>query len=113
MQRTVGAVEAVKLPRSIAPDSCIQAIGGNRKADRAGQLSAQSLLSLFCWAKTGMTGEEAHKASVRAFDRILPIAFTRAEAVLDRGQARTARYASGNVEEEFERMVEGIGKKGL
>jgi len=47
-----------------------------------GRVRAQSVLWLFCWAKTGMNSEEARQVSAQIFDEILPITFAKFDAVL-------------------------------
>lgn len=102
MHLIVPADEAIKQLLSIPHSTCTKAIDHHWRVDRDGNVRAQSVLWLFCWAKTGMNSEPAREASVSVFNNILPRSFADLDAVLDHEYARKARYSSQNIEEELD-----------
>ena len=108
MHLRVSAEEARRQVLSIPHKSCAKGIVDHWKVDQDGTVRAQSVLWLFCWAKTGMNSEQARQASVRVFDTILPISFADLDAVLDHTFARESRYTSRDIEDEFKHIVEQI-----
>lgn len=102
MHLIVPAEEAKKQLLSIPHKTCTKAIDDHWKVDRDGEVRAQSLAWLFCWAKTGMNCEPARQASVRVFNNILSPGFADLDARLDHEYARQARYSSQNIEDEFD-----------
>lgn len=105
MYLNVTVEEARKKLLSIPHSTCTKAIDEHWKVDGNGKVRAQSVLWLFCWAKTGMNSEQARQASVRVFDNILPRSFADLDAVLDHEYAREARYSLRNIEDEFELRI--------
>uniref|UniRef100_A0A7V4XU88 Uncharacterized protein n=1 Tax=Acidobacterium capsulatum TaxID=33075 RepID=A0A7V4XU88_9BACT len=105
MYLRVTAEEARKRLLSIPHSTCTKAIDEHWKVDQDGKVRAQSVLWLFCWAKTGMNSEEARRSSVLVFDTILSRSFASLDAVLDHQYARKARYSSGDIEDEFETRI--------
>ncbi len=101
----VSTDEAEKQLRSIPHRRCLQGMTTRWKINEDRTAPAQSVLWLFCWAKTGQGSEQARLASVRALDNILSKSFLELDAVLDHEYARKARYLSHDIEEEFERRV--------
>jgi len=97
---------------SIPHNTCAKAIDDHWKVDRDGKVRAQSVLWLFCWAKTGMNSELARQASVRVLNNILPRGFADLDALLDHEYAREARYSSRNIEDELELMIGQIQPTG-
>ncbi|SRR5712692_3442026 len=106
MHLTKSVEDARKLVFSIPHKACAKAIGTHWKVAPDGKVRAQSVFWLFCWAKTGMSSENARQVSVRVFDEILPITFTEFDAAVDHGHAREARYAARNVEHELEELLD-------
>jgi hypothetical protein len=97
--------DARKLVLSIPHKTCTRAIAENWKVGPDGRVRAQSVLWLFCWAKTGMNSEHARQGAIRAFDDILPISFAEFDAAVDHQYARVSRYASHNIEHELEDIL--------
>jgi hypothetical protein len=70
-----------------------------------GTVTAQSVLWLFCWGKTGMNSENARRVAVQVFDEIMPISFIQLDALVVHEYARRSRYASHNIENELEQIL--------
>lgn len=102
MNLTVPAEEAMKQLLSIPHSTCTKAINDHWRVNSDGRVRAQSVLWLFCWAKTGMNSEPARQASVRVFNNILPRSFADLDAVLDHAYARKARYSSQAIDEDLD-----------
>jgi hypothetical protein len=111
MHLRVSVEEARRQVVSIPHKSCVKAADDNWKVDRHGSVRAQSVLWLFCWAKTGMNSEQARQVSVRVFDQILPVRFVDLDAVLEHTYARESRYASRDIEDEFKHIIERINSQ--
>jgi hypothetical protein len=106
MYLTKSADEARKLVLSIPHTTCTRAIDENWKVANNGRIRAQSVLWLYCWAKTGMGSEPALRGSVRVFNEVLPIRFVDFDAIPGIHEyARRQRYASGDIEHDFERLI--------
>jgi hypothetical protein len=105
MHLIVPSDEARKQLLSIPHSTCTKAIDDHWKVDRDGNVRAQSVFWLFCWAKTGMNSELARHASVRVLNNILPRSFADLDAVIDHEYAREARYSSRNIEDELELRI--------
>ncbi len=101
----VSTDEAEKQLRSIPHRRCLQGITTRWKVSKDGTVPAQSVLWLFCWAKTGQGSDQARLTSVRALDNILSKSFLELDAVLDHEYARKSRYLSRDIEKEFERRI--------
>jgi hypothetical protein len=101
------AEDAQKLVLSIPHETCSNAVDYRWKVNPDGTVRAQSVLWLFCWAKTGMNSEDARQAAVRVFNDILPISFAQFDTAVDHKYARKARYMSGNIEDELEQLLAG------
>ncbi len=97
--------DARKQLLSIPHNTCTKGIDKHWKVDRNGEVRAQSVLWLFCWAKTGMNSEHAREASVRVFNNILPWSFADFDAAMDHKYAQKARYSPRNIEDEFELRI--------
>jgi hypothetical protein len=101
--------EARKLVLSIPHKTCARAIEENWKVGPDGSVRAQSVLWLFCWAKTGMNSEHARKVALRVFDEIMPIAFAEFDAAVDHQYARISRYAAHSIETELGDILSAHG----
>lgn len=66
-----------------------------------GQVRAQSLLWLFCWAKTGQNSETVAEQARQAFEPLFGRPYAWFEARISHEYARSARYASGDLEAEL------------
>jgi hypothetical protein len=105
MYVTKSADEVDRLLRDIPHKTCTNAIDKYWKVGQDGRVRAQSVLWLFCWAKTGMGSEAARMQSVEVFNKVLPTRFEELDAVLDHDYARRARYLEGDIEETFGRAI--------
>jgi len=97
--------EARKMVLSIPHTTCNRAVAENWSVEPDGRVRAQSVLWLFCWAKTGMNSAHARQVSIRIFDEILPISFADFDAAVDHEYARSSRYASHDIEHELEDLL--------
>ena len=86
--------ESKRQLRSIPHQTCFKAIDKHWMMNEDGTIKAQSVLWLFCWAKTGQSSDHARQVAAHVFDNILPISFAKLDAVLDHEYARKKR-ASG------------------
>jgi hypothetical protein len=68
-------------------------------ADR--QVRAQSILWLFCWAKTGQNSETAAEQARQAFQTLFGRPYAWFEARIPHEYARSGRYATGDLEAEL------------
>jgi hypothetical protein len=109
----IPAAEARKKLAGLRHGVFNQGVENHWKTNDDGSVRAQSVLWLFCWAKTGMGSKKAREHAERAFDTILPIPFKELDAVLDHEYARKARYSNHNIEDEFNRKLNGKTKKEL
>jgi len=100
--------EARKLLLSIPHKTCARAISENWEVGQDGRVQAQSVLWLFCWAKTGMNSEHARQVAIRVFDEILPIGFAKFDAAVDHQYARKSRYVAHCIEHELENILSRI-----
>jgi len=105
--------EARKHLLAIPHSTCQKGVDRHWRVNGERKVTAQSVLWLFCWAKTGQNSEAARLASVRAFDSILPVRFADLNHTIDHGYARGARYSLGDIEEEFEQKLGKLGTGGL
>jgi hypothetical protein len=105
MQLRKSTDETRKLVLSIPHKTCARAFEENWKVGPNGTVRAQSVLWLFCWAKTGMNSEYARQAAMRVFDEILEVSFAQFNAAVDHEYARKARYASHDIEIELEEIL--------
>jgi hypothetical protein len=105
MRLTVSCDEARKLILSIPHKTCAAAIDHHWSVASDGTVRAQSVLWLFCWAKTGMTSEEARQASVRVFNTIFPISFVQFSEAVSHEYARKARYSNGDIDDELKQLL--------
>jgi hypothetical protein len=94
--------EAKRLILSIPHKTCAKAMEGHWKVDASGDVLAQGVLWLFCWAKTGMSSEDARIVAAQVFDKMMPTSFAQFDAVVDHEYARECRYTSRDIELELE-----------
>ena len=90
---------------SIPHKTCAKAAADHWKVSLDGTVRAQSVLWLYCWAKTGMNSEEVRQVAAQVFDEILPIRFTDFDAVVDHAYARERRYTCVDIEEELGKVL--------
>jgi len=108
MKLNVSMEESKRQLRSIPHQTCLKAIDRHWVAKEDGTIQAQSILWLFCWAKTGQTSDHARQAAARVFDAILPVAFAKLNAVLDHRYARKMRASGRDIEKEFEQLIRPV-----
>ena len=113
MRLKTSSENAHKLLLSIPHHSCTKAIDNCWKINPDGRVAAQGVLWLFCWGKTGMNSENARRVAVKVFDEIMPISFTKLDALVDHEYARRARYASHNIENELKQILAKHGVRVL
>ena len=102
MRLDTTAERANALVASIPHKSCTKAIPTHWIIRSDGSVSAQAVLWLFCWAKTGMNSEDARTHALHAFNEILPVRFSDLDLLVDHAWARTMRYATGDIEADFD-----------
>ena len=93
---------------SIPHRACSKAVADHWEVSLDGIAQAQSVLWLYCWAKTGMNSESARRIAAQVFDEILPISFAQFDAVVDHAYARQRRYSSGDIEKELGEILARI-----
>jgi hypothetical protein len=104
MRLNLSNIEAVQLLESIPHKTCRRAIPTHWLTIGC-HSTAQSVLWLFCWAKTGMNSPEAANVSRDIFNRLLPISFADFDARVSHEYARINRYTAGDIERELAEML--------
>jgi hypothetical protein len=94
MQLLVSNAEAKRLVESIPHNTCVDASAIHWTVSDQGNASAQSVLWLFCWAKTGMGSRRAADAARVVFEQLFPVKFTEFDARVDHQYARDNRYSA-------------------
>jgi hypothetical protein len=97
--------EALAFLEGIDNEKLRKALPDNWHYYENGYVCAQSVLWLFCWAKTGMGKQETAEEAQAVFDAILPFTYNFMESRLDHEWARKKRYATGNIELELEGKI--------
>lgn len=105
MRLNVPNYEALQLLESVPHKTCRRAIQTHWRTTQAGDVAAQSVLWLFCWAKTGMNSPEAAAVSRELFDRLFPVSFSDFDSRVPHNYARTNRYPVGDIEGELAEML--------
>lgn len=96
--------EALMRLRSVPHETFHKAMG-RWHVDNSGNVRAQSVCWLFCWAKTGMGSDYAAAASQHVFNDILNITYERFDALVGHQWALYNRYKAHNIEAALERML--------
>lgn len=102
MQLNTTAEEAKRLILSIPHKTCAKAIEDHWKVDANRRVRAQSVLWLFCWAKTGMNSEDARIVAAQVFDQVMSLSFAQFDAVVDHEYARECRYTPRDIDQELQ-----------
>lgn len=97
--------EAERLIDSINNKKFLRAKEANWVVDENGNVRAQSILWLYCWAKTGMGSKGSAIRAQEVFDALFPFRYALLDARIDHEWARKMRYSSENIEEELDRLV--------
>lgn len=71
------------------------------------EVRAQTILWLFCWAKTGLNSEQTAQDVRQAFNQIFDRPYAWLEAHIPHDYARKARYAVGDIEADFRAKLSG------
>jgi hypothetical protein len=90
---------------SIPHKTCAKALADHWRVRPDGSVATQSILWLFCWAKTGMNSAEARLVAAQVFDQLLPIAFNDCDRAIDHEYARKYRYSQLDIDLTFERLL--------
>lgn len=69
------------------------------------QVKAQTVLWLFCWAKTGMNSERTAQEIRIAFNQIFDHQYEWLDEHISHEYARKERYATGDIEEDFANLL--------
>jgi hypothetical protein len=105
MRLTVDPSKAIALLSSIPHATCHAGIQTRWRVDGNSNATAESVLWLYCWAKTGQGSDSARLVSTEVFDQIFPVSFAQFDKCLnDHEWARRNRYtetAQKNVEQEL------------
>lgn len=101
MQLLVSNAEAKRLVESIPHNTCVDASALHWSVSDQGNANAQSVLWLFCWAKTGMGSRRAADAAKAVFDQLFPVKFGEFDARVDHEYARDNRYSEFDLEAEL------------
>jgi hypothetical protein len=105
MRLMVSPSHAMTLLGQIAHATCQKGTQTHWRLDASGDATAESVLWLYCWAKTGQGSEKARVASVQVFDQIFSVGFIEFDRCInDHEWARQNRYkkvGQRNLEQEF------------
>jgi hypothetical protein len=101
MQLLVSNAEALRLIESIPHAACVEGSVNNWNVSDQGNATAQSVLWLFCWGKTGMGSRTAARRAREVFDQLFPVKFDVFDARVDHQYARDNRYSDFNLEAEL------------
>jgi hypothetical protein len=98
MKLKIAPAEARSLLYSIPHDICKTGVEPRWKVNEDGDVPAQSVLWLFCGAKTGMGSNQAAHAATRVFDNLFSVRYDKFDLAVDHARARRMRYAVGDIE---------------
>lgn len=110
MKLKIPTQQAVNLLYTIPHRSCRKAIPEHWCVDEDGEVTAQSVCWLFCWAKTGMNSPEAAIVSREVFDQLLPLTFVQFDQCVPHEIARTIRYTAGDCESQLTAMLAAVNR---
>ena|ERR1022692_3304464 len=101
MRLLVSNEEAEQLIGTIPHRTCVDASRNHWIVSDQGDARAQSVLWLFCWAKTGMGNRKAERAARDVFDRLFAMKFSAFDDRIDHQYARDHRYSEFDLEAEL------------
>jgi hypothetical protein len=110
MKLNTTRAHALDLVSLIPHKTCANAIQEHWVVSDDGAVRPQSVLWLFCWAKTGMNSESARTEALRVFDEVLPIRFAALDRVVEHKYARDNRYTARDIQKEFEAKIRQLGE---
>ena len=106
VQLKIDKADAEAWIQSVQNDKFKDAIKKNWLVDDQGQVIAQSILWLYCWAVTGMGSIDTALEVQEAFDHIFPFTYNFFKSKVDHDWARENRYATRNIESELKALLE-------
>lgn len=90
--------DALKELHSLNNKKYLKGLNEHWHQDENRRVIAQSVCWLFCWAKSGMSSDNAASESRRIFDTILDVKFSEFDKKVDHEWARAARYRKEDIE---------------
>lgn len=102
--------EALKALQSVPHKTFQNAIFTYWHVDAKGNVSPQSVLWLFCWAKDGMGSEAVREKSQKAFNELLEIPYEEFDHKIPHEWARQKRYSPEDLEAELDAVLSGTKK---
>jgi len=107
----VSPEEALRLLQQVPHDNFLKTLDSRWQVDDAGNVKAQSIYWLFCWAKTGNSSLDAAEACRSVFNKIFDktkynMTYNWFDSKIDHEWAQKARYKPGNIEFDFQRRLE-------
>jgi hypothetical protein len=102
MKLKVSPEQAYRRLAAIAHTRFQQALPRYWHVDGQGRLQAQTILWLYCWAKTGLNSEQTAQDVRNAMNAIFDHPYAWLETRIAHDYARKARYATGDIEAEFQ-----------
>jgi hypothetical protein len=93
LKNTTSPSRVLQLLGSIPHATCQSAVGNHWIVAGIDHVRAQSVLWLFCWAKTGQGSERARLAAVEASNEIFSVPFDRFDKYIAHDWARKYRYS--------------------
>lgn len=100
--------QALQALSTIRHDHCQQSISAHWHLDNDGNVRAQSILWLFCWAATGQRSEKAAQDAEEAFDLIFDHSYEWLSRRITLEVARSRRYAKSDIEGEFLDLIRDV-----
>lgn len=92
--------------QSVQNNKFQEAVNGNWFVDKSGNVRAQSVLWLYCWAVTGMGSIDTARDVQEVFDRIFPFTYNFFESKVDHEWAREKRYVAHDIETDLTALLE-------
>jgi len=100
--------EAWRLLKQVSHEKFLDTLKTAWQVDKDGNVKAQSICWLFCWAKTGNNSLDAAEVCRSIFDRIFDKtkAYNWFDSKVDHEWARKARYKKRNIEGDLQKRLE-------
>jgi len=105
MKLKIGTDEALGYLIAVDNKGFQKAISEHWHVSKEGFARAQSVLWLFCWAKTGMGSQETAEDVQAVFDAIFPFTYNYFNSSVDHQCAREKRYTTGDIEKELDELL--------
>ena len=97
--------ESLQAISTIRHKHCQQSIARRWRFDPEGNICAQSICWLFCWAATGQGSLAAAQDATKVFDRIFNYSYEWLGRYVSLYEARRLRYMNSNIEAEFRALL--------